>query len=103
MEAIDYVSGNDEEDTSPLRSILVDEFCKERFDTTETKDSLTRFPKDFLIDVMFGHAHLFNLTDDSMPLVTVDVHDYHNCDIKTVGDKRKACKSRISERSRVWC
>jgi hypothetical protein len=86
---------------SPLREVLIDGFCSTRFDTGETKKSLDDYPKELLIDVMFGNAHVFNTCDDEMPLLEVCVHDYHDCDNEMVGGKRKSCESRVKE-ARKW-
>jgi hypothetical protein len=52
--AVEYVYANTETE-SPLRKVLVDGFCAEKFDGRESKDSLVNYPKEFLVDVLWRH------------------------------------------------
>jgi hypothetical protein len=45
---------------SPLRRVLVDAFCCTKFDAREDRESLLAYPKQFLVDVMFGNARIFD-------------------------------------------
>ncbi|KAF2833872.1 hypothetical protein CC86DRAFT_376957 [Ophiobolus disseminans] len=45
---------------SQLRRVLVDAFCCRRFDERENRESMMGHPEEFLIDIMFGNAHVFN-------------------------------------------
>jgi hypothetical protein len=41
---------------SPLRKVLVDGFCAESFEGRESRESLAKYPKEFLVDVLWRHA-----------------------------------------------
>jgi hypothetical protein len=51
--------------------MLVDAYTCSRFDTRKSKESLMRFPKEFLVDTVFAIAHVF-ADDDAKDLCIVD-------------------------------
>jgi hypothetical protein len=52
--AVEYTYANSGSE-SPLRKVLVDGFCAENFEGRESKESLTKYPKEFLVDVLCRH------------------------------------------------
>lgn len=76
--------------------MLVDAYTCTRFDTRETRETLMDFPKEFLVDVMFANAHVFNVVDGlDLRIGMPEVCDYHEHAMEE--RYRRRCKSRVDK------